>query len=57
MGGENENIERYNMFKIFSKWRRQRQTVSELSRMSDRELNDLGISRCEIHRIAREASL
>ena len=44
------------MFKVFSKWRRQRQTVTELSRMSDRELNDLGISRCEIHRIARESS-
>jgi uncharacterized protein YjiS (DUF1127 family) len=44
------------MFKVFSKWRRQRQTVNELMRMSDRELNDLGISRCDIHQIARDSS-
>ncbi|MFE1601026.1 DUF1127 domain-containing protein [Methylobacterium sp. ID0610] len=32
---------------------RYRETVSELSRLSDRELDDLGISRYEIPGIAR----
>ncbi|MBO3760080.1 DUF1127 domain-containing protein [Ciceribacter sp. L1K23] len=36
-------------------WRKYRQTVSELGRMSDRELSDLGIGRSDIHRVAREA--
>lgn len=43
------------MFKKLEKYRRYRRTVSELSRMSNRELNDLGISRCDIERIARES--
>lgn len=30
-------------------------TTSELSRLSDRELDDLGISRCDIYRVARNA--
>jgi uncharacterized protein YjiS (DUF1127 family) len=30
-------------------------TTSELSRLSDRELVDLGISRCDINRVARNA--
>lgn len=38
-----------------SNWRKYRQTVTELGRMSDRELSDLGIGRSDIHRIAREA--
>jgi uncharacterized protein YjiS (DUF1127 family) len=41
---------------IFSKVRnylRYRETVRELSQLSDRELNDLGISRFEIDSIAR----
>ena len=32
---------------------RYRETVSELSRLSDRELDDLGISRYEIESVAR----
>jgi uncharacterized protein YjiS (DUF1127 family) len=32
---------------------RYRETVSELSRLSDRELEDLGISRFEIETVAR----
>lgn len=32
---------------------RYRETVAELSRLSDRELDDLGINRFEIERIAR----
>lgn len=30
-------------------------TTTELSRLSDRELSDLGITRCDIHRVARSA--
>lgn len=33
-----------------------RQTVHELSRLDTRELDDLNISRCDIPRIAREAT-
>ena len=33
---------------------RYRETMSELSQLSDRELNDLGISRFEIEAIARK---
>ena len=36
---------------------RYRETVSELSQLSDRELNDLGISRFEIDAIARRHSI
>ena len=34
---------------------RYRETVTELSRLSDRELDDLGINRFEIDAIARTA--
>jgi uncharacterized protein YjiS (DUF1127 family) len=34
-------------------WLRYRATVTELSRLSDRELNDVGISRSDIERTAR----
>jgi uncharacterized protein YjiS (DUF1127 family) len=33
-----------------------RQTLSELSELSDRELTDLGIARFDIDRVARKAS-
>ena len=34
-----------------------RKTLAELSRLDDRDLQDLGISRCDIHHVAQEASL
>lgn len=40
----------------FNNWMKYRQTVSELGRMNNRELGDLGISREDIHRVARKAS-
>ncbi len=48
----------FNMFVslVLSKirgWVRYRETVRELSRLTDRELDDLGISRLEIDAIAR----
>ena len=45
-----------NMARSFSNWRKYRQTVNELGRMSDRELRDLGIGRSDIPYIARKAA-
>lgn len=40
----------------YRRWRRYRSTVRELQSLSTRELNDLGINRGDIGRLAREAS-
>ncbi|UXN03442.1 MULTISPECIES: DUF1127 domain-containing protein [unclassified Bartonella] len=45
-----------NLVRSFNNWRRYRTTVNELSRLSSRELNDLGINRAEIPTIARRAT-
>jgi uncharacterized protein YjiS (DUF1127 family) len=37
-------------------WRRYREIVSELSRFSDAELNDIGLRRVDIGRVARECA-
>jgi uncharacterized protein YjiS (DUF1127 family) len=42
-----------NVARSFNNWRKYRQTVSELGRMTNRELNDLGISRGDIESVAR----
>jgi uncharacterized protein YjiS (DUF1127 family) len=42
--------------KSFSNWRKYRQTITELGRMSNRDLHDLGIDRADIRRVARDAS-
>lgn len=44
-----------NLKRSFSAWRKYRQTVNELSRMSDRELSDLGIARGDIAYVARRS--
>jgi len=36
--------------------RKYRQTVAELAALSERELSDLGLSRADIRRVAREAA-
>jgi uncharacterized protein YjiS (DUF1127 family) len=36
-------------------WCRVNRTVNELSRLSNRELADLGMSRCDIYRIAKQS--
>ncbi|MEM8649472.1 MAG: DUF1127 domain-containing protein [Pseudomonadota bacterium] len=41
------------MIGSFRKWRNYRRTVSELSALSNRELDDLGISRGDIRSVAR----
>lgn len=38
------------------KWRQYRASVRELSRLSDRELNDLGIGRAEIEYVAKNGA-
>ncbi len=40
----------------YQRWRRYRTTVRELENLSRRELDDLGLSRADIHRVARQAS-
>ena len=37
----------------FNDWRSYRRTVRELAGLTDRELNDIGISRAEISAVAR----
>lgn len=44
-----------NIAQKISSWRKYRETVNELGRMSDRELSDLGIGRADIRRVARTA--
>ncbi|RWD12833.1 MAG: DUF1127 domain-containing protein [Mesorhizobium sp.] len=44
-----------NLIRNYRNWRRYRDTVSELSRLSNRELTDLGISRSDIPYVARNA--
>jgi uncharacterized protein YjiS (DUF1127 family) len=44
-----------NIARSFNNWRKYRETVTELGRMTDRELNDLGIGRADIRRVARTA--
>ena len=39
-----------------SAWRRYRTSVRELSRLTDRELNDLGLNRFDIESVARQTS-
>jgi uncharacterized protein YjiS (DUF1127 family) len=43
------------MIRNYRNWRLFRETVSELSRLSNRELSDLGIARHDIREVARKA--
>lgn len=43
------------VFKNLRKSAAYKKTVNELNRLSDRELHDIGIHRCDIDRIATEA--
>ena len=44
-----------NLVRSYNNWRRYRETVNELNRLSQRELADLGISRGDIAPVARRA--
>ncbi|SCX28264.1 hypothetical protein DSM25559_3163 [Agrobacterium rosae] len=54
-GATNEKDTIMNITRSLNNWRKYRQTVTELGRMSDRELTDLGIGRSDIRRVARTA--
>ena len=38
-------------YKYLSTWRKHRQVIKELNRLSDAELRDIGINRCDIDRL------
>ncbi|MDH6269761.1 uncharacterized protein YjiS (DUF1127 family) [Rhizobium sp. SG_E_25_P2] len=42
-----------NIMKRLNDWRKYRQTLSELGRISERELQDLGLRRADIEAVAR----
>ena len=44
-----------NLIRNYRNWRRYRDTVNELNRLSTRELNDLGLSRSDIPFVARKS--
>ena len=43
------------LIRNYRNWRRYRETVNELNRLSSRELNDLGINRGDIPYVARRS--
>ncbi len=43
------------LIRNYRNWRRYRQTVAELNRLSTRDLSDLGITRADIGIVARKA--
>jgi uncharacterized protein YjiS (DUF1127 family) len=45
-----------NVARTFNNWRNTRQTVTELGRMSARELEDPGIGRADIRRVGRQSA-
>jgi uncharacterized protein YjiS (DUF1127 family) len=42
--------------RLFRVWHRYNESFRELSRLGDRELADIGITRADIHRIAWDAA-
>ena len=44
-----------NIIQKVRRWRKVQNTVNELSQLSDRELDDLGISRANIPHVARRS--
>ena len=43
-------------YEAFTRWRTYRSTISELGRLSDHELHDIGLMRSEIPSVARRAA-
>ena len=41
-----------NVVRFIREWQRYKRSLTELSRLGDRELADIGISRSDIHRVA-----
>ena len=46
-----------NIVRAYNNWRRYRSTVSELGRLTTRELSDLGITRGDIQFIAMKSAV
>ena len=53
---ERENTMIAALVRFIQEWKRYNQSLSELSRLGDRELADIGISRCDIPRVAWNAA-
>lgn len=45
-----------NIIRFLREWRRYNQSLSELTRLGDRDLADIGISRSDIARVAWDAA-
>lgn len=45
-----------NFVRSFNNWRRYRDTVAELGRLTSRELSDVGLSRADIPFVARRST-
>ena len=45
-----------NIVRLFRQWKRYNRSLTELSRLGDRELADIGISRSDIQRVAWNAT-
>lgn len=44
------------IIRFFREWKSYNRSLNELSRLGDRELADIGISRSDIHRVAWDAA-
>ena len=44
------------LVRMFRAWRKYNESLRELNRLDDREVADIGITRCDIQRIAWEAA-
>ncbi len=44
-----------NVIRNYRNWRRFRKTVNELSRLTNRELDDMGLRRGDIYSVAKSA--
>lgn len=44
------------LVRMYRVWRRYNESLRELNRLGDRELADIGITRCDIQRIAWESA-
>jgi uncharacterized protein YjiS (DUF1127 family) len=45
-----------NLIRLVRRWRRYHRSIRELSRLDDRELADIGVSRSDIRSVARQAT-
>jgi uncharacterized protein YjiS (DUF1127 family) len=52
----NSKENKVNLIRSYNNWRRYRETVAELGRLTSRELNDLGINRGDIPFVAMKSA-